>query len=74
MSAESIVRSLMDTESECIRCGETVRPAAWYCHEHYLLKEAMYGIYDLETKNPGFESRALSRIRAYLDYMTASET
>lgn len=69
MNAQDLVRSLMDTESECISCGAMVRPAAWFCREHYLLKEARYGIYDLEQKTPGFEDWGLKRVREYIDYM-----
>ncbi len=54
---------------KCIReeCGKESF-GNWFCRYHVLMKEAAYGIYDIETKEPGshFYKWGIERVKKFI--------
>lgn len=62
----------LQNDHKCISQNCNRETLSWYCREHYLKKEMVYGIYDLRTNNKGFRWWGIKRIFNYYKYKLLS--
>ena len=55
-------------ERKCDICKKVIEPWQYLCLEHVLLKEAAYGVNDIEQSKEDFRDKAIKRLMAYVKY------
>ena len=58
----------MQESRKCDICNKPCFQYAYLCHEHYLLKEAAYGVNDIEQGKDHFKERAVTRLMQYVKF------